>query len=841
MKLFERFGQAAGLGSLHSAISTTFSIDFGALEQLLLPQLRGAGASNILVMADPGMASIALSSGADLPRKAGADYAVFSPRRRGVFHPKIVFQAGRGGARVVIGSANTTWSGLGGNREVVSEILCRAALGPEQAFAVGVWRYLRSLVGDQASPALDAITWLEARTPWLAQAVDNSAERVWSLSDDTKLGFFADPAPGEPSIFSRFVTEVSAGPVDELVIASPYWDKDLASVAALISALSPTRVRLLIQPAQRLFPAAAARNLPVSVHDIGAPNCPPGSNRREVEHRRFSHAKIILATGGGYDHVLSGSANCTWAALGDATSGGLNGEASVYRRLPAGSVVEALGLAEALDSPALNLAEIEPPVFDEPIPLETALAARPGEFEANFSHITWRPAAFPPSQVAVELLDGDRAIVARLTPDDWSPFGAAFSARLDANSETAAFARAVDLNSGDAASGLAIVTRREALKRGRRERNHKADRAAQELRDNPGLDLRYIDLLDFLERQEEELVSIAAAAPVTRMPRRRHDASPEEGRKLTYDQFIAVRPTGLHASRGDERNSLSGSNPDNLRILLNELIRGAPLPAEAQADVSDTDLIEEELIGDDNAPVAATSTAVGDSAQATFPGRISPDGSQPPTSATPDTTVTAPPAGPHKERVPKPAVDPRAFVKAVDAFRGRMKARFEADAVGSFEVLRLRTMLLVLLRTADFRNTPGFEPIRPPEPLTKKREGANDHLILSSDSSGWPRLVVAVLAGFFDGAMAPINRLAVDPRYDGVPADFIEAWAVVMLALSALHAALQALPALATLTPFLAKLEDTIQSRIGLSADGPAGEQIRVESEALARALRQMS
>lgn len=839
MKLFERYSQAAGLGSLHSAVSTTFGIDFGALEQLLLPQFRGVGTSNILVMADPGMAAMALSPGAVLPRKAGSDYAVFSPRRRGVFHPKIVFQAGRGGARVVIGSANTTWSGLGGNREVVSEILCRAAPEPERAFVVAVWTYLRSLVADQPGPALEALNWLEARTPWLAQATDEPAERVWSLSDGTRLGFFADPSPGEPSIFARFVAEALGAPVEELVIASPYWDQDLASVKALIAALAPARTRLLIQPTQRLFPAEAARGLPVSLHDIGAPACPPGSGRRDAERARFSHAKVILVTGGGHDHVLSGSANCTWAALGDAIRGGINGEATVYRRLPAGSVVEALGLAEALESLALNLAEIEPPTFNEPIPLEASLAARPGDFEVEFSRIAWRPAAFSPARVAVELLDGDQTVVARLSPEDWTPFGSTFTAQLEAAAHAALFARAIPLAGDEVASGLAIVTRREVLKRGRRERNHKADRAAQNLRDDPGLDLRYLDLLDFLEREDEDQAAADATAPLKRTQRQRSDAAPEEGRTLTYDQFIATRPTGPQVRKGDERNSLAGSSPDILRALLNELAHGAPLAPEHDAGANDADLIEEELIGDDGAPAAAVTSEDAETAGATPPRENRSASSPLHTSPEPSDLIVDQAGWSNEESKPRPTLDPRTFTKAVDGFRARMRARFDADAVGSIEVLRLRTMLLVLLRTADLRATPGFEPTLPQESSAKKRKATITHLALSEESDGWPRLVVAVLASFFNGEQAPIIRLAVDPRYDSVPADFVEAWAVVMLALAALHAALEVLPALATLAPHLAKLEITIQSRIGAKGD-PACEQIRVEQEALAKALRTM-
>ena len=430
--------------------------------------------------------------------------------------------------------------------------------------------------------------------------------------------------------------------------------------------------------------------------------------------------------------------------------------------------------------------------------------------------------------------------MARLSPDDWTPFGSTFTAQLEAAAGAALFARAIPLAGDEVASGLAIVTRREVLKRGRRERNHKADRAAQDLRDDPGLDLRYLDLLDFLEREDEDQAAAGAAAPLKRMQRQRSDAAPDEGRTLTYDQFIATRPTGPQVRKGDERNSLAGSSPDILRALLNELVHGAPLAPEHEAGANDADLIEEELIGDDNAPAAEAPSEDGETGGATPPAENRAAGSSPHASPEPNGLSSSMAGWPRAESKPRPAIDPRAFTKAVDGFRARMKARFDADTVGSIEVLRLRTMLLVLLRTADFRATPGFEPTQPLEPAANKRESNITHLPLSAEGDGWPRLVVAVLASFFHGEKAPINRLAVDPRYDSVPADFVEAWAVVMLALAALHAALPVLPTLATLAPHLAKLEIIIQSRIGASGD-PAREQIRAESEALAKALRQMS
>src|SRR3546814_1408623 len=77
------------------------------------------------------------------------------------------------------------------------------------------------------------------------------------------------------------------------------------------------------------FPAEAAFAKKVRLVDLNSPNS------------RFTHAKVFVALTKHHDHILFGSANCTTAAL---SSAGSNAEACVYRRLPAGTAVKALGL-----------------------------------------------------------------------------------------------------------------------------------------------------------------------------------------------------------------------------------------------------------------------------------------------------------------------------------------------------------------------------------------------------------------------------------------------------------------------------------------------------------------
>ena len=60
MKLPERLGRRPRK-PFHSAITTTFAVEFAAVEEILLPQLRASGANNLLLVADDRMAAMALN------------------------------------------------------------------------------------------------------------------------------------------------------------------------------------------------------------------------------------------------------------------------------------------------------------------------------------------------------------------------------------------------------------------------------------------------------------------------------------------------------------------------------------------------------------------------------------------------------------------------------------------------------------------------------------------------------------------------------------------------------------------------------------------------------------
>jgi hypothetical protein len=103
---------------------------------------------------------------------------------------------------------------------------------------------------------------------------------------------------------------------------------------------------------------------------------------------RFIHAKAIIVEAGDCDHLLLGSTNCSTNALGSFDGPAANAEASMYRRLPAGTAVSELGvdLGQSID-PALitTVPKERKPPAGPAIPW-------PGSIEAAGKAIRWRPA-----------------------------------------------------------------------------------------------------------------------------------------------------------------------------------------------------------------------------------------------------------------------------------------------------------------------------------------------------------------------------------------------------------------------------------------------------------------
>jgi hypothetical protein len=414
MRLYERLGDTG----FHTAVISTFGLDFAAFETIALSRLRAAGCRNVILVADSAMVGLALDGDAPMPRVAGAEYLlVKASANGGVFHPKIVLQLGRKGGRMIIASANATVAGLAGNLELASIVECGLGDSGEQRIIAAGWQFLGRFLDERQQAVADKLDWARARTPWLARA--EPAVGPQTLADGSTAAAFLASGAAE-GIGAQFLRMVGGATADRLVVVSPYWDEGLIALRRLQDDLGAADTAALIDTAQGLFPVAAlGSGRAVRIVELAGFD----EKRFSKTNKRFVHAKLIVAATETTDHVLVGSANCTLAALGHESRPGINEEACLYRRLPGGRVLADLGLASIANGEStVDLTKL--PSFDigEALPLNDARARDPGIFEAVFDRLHWWPASpalvadIVGGSVAVEVT-GDDDVTIVLTPD----------------------------------------------------------------------------------------------------------------------------------------------------------------------------------------------------------------------------------------------------------------------------------------------------------------------------------------------------------------------------------------------------------------------------------------
>ena len=746
MKLYERFGERG----YHTSIITTFGLDFDTYENVVLARLKGAGCNNNILLCDAALLTQSLAGLSSLPRTAGRHYTVNSAYAPGAFHPKLVVQLGRNGGRIIVSSANMTATGLAGNLELAEEIACSTEDSGEQLLVAQAWRYaLRHC--DRTGQALDAqIAWAESRAPWLRRALP--ATDSVSLSDGSIAALLTT---GESAgIGKRFAALLGDDSVRRLVVVSPYWDPNLRALSTIAKALSVSNVDLLIDADARLFPVSALKKVK------GARLFDRDSFRKG----RFLHAKILIAQTRKADHVLYGSANCTLAALGAKGFAGSNEEVSMYRRLPPGAILDRLELKELLNPNR----EVDPDDLDEvddanSVDLDFWRGRAIGRFECNYGTLTWTPPpGLDPDAVSITLLDTDqKELGCRLGPAEvrgdvrrYEVLGAV---------QRPAFAAL--LFSDGTRSAPAIVTLVDRIQEEAREaRSKQTEEAVSQLNEETDESLLLLDILDTIESAErllqtvEERPSVRLARKTSREP----SNAPGRFRTMTYEEFIAGRRARTDgASIG--RSSLSASEASLVRSFLNRII-GVGIDDAAPGIDTERDLDKAFDLGDE-AVNAEDATTRGDSFEPGA-GDLSSDDEQ-------------------REALRKKAAQRKStrehIAAAVAAFSKRISQRKKDGALTTFDVLRLRALLMIVA-AAGWNGSDAAGAAHPARTSLQV-------LAVEGGGDSWPWLMGRILFCFFGSPDPAIRHLNLDALHDQFTDDILECWATCCWCL---HACLSA-------------------------------------------------
>lgn len=739
MRLYERFADK----SYHTSIATTFGIDFDAYENIVLPRLRGAGCRNNILIPDVRMLTHALAGASVLPRHAGRLYTVNGASARGAFHPKLFLQFGRKGARLILGSANLTASGLAGNLELVGMIACGHEDSSEQRLIAQAWTYASRFIDTDLQALSGQHDWMMRRTPWLRQAIAEPGPV--QLADGTMAALLTTGESG--GIGSRFANLIYE-PISRLIVISPYWDMSLQALSYLIERLSPAQTALLIDPGAAAFPKDALNKLP----DLQL------FHRGTFGKDRFIHAKIIIAQGQNADHVLIGSANCTVAALGTNSYAGENEEVCFYRRFPPGGILDALGLFALLtDDQRIDPDKLDDPELAEDLQLDDLAARTPGLFECRIDVLSWHPPnAIDAENCKIALLDQQGELIACTLlplPAD----GTAWRYQISGTDVRPSFAKVTFLEGRD--SLPAIVTLVDHLRAVIREtQTRKVENALRDLDTETEARLSLLEVLDVLEKLDGGDGSPKNPISVAKKRKANEESDPAQHRVLSYEQFVAGRRPRTEQSQL-AHNSLAGSESSLVRGVLNRILgMTAGAPAD---DSNDDDLTGAFDLGDetDNAQAAMES------------GQELGTKKKEPASAEKEEEEA------RKRKAAQRKATKKQILAAASMFNERINERQSSGALDNRDILRLRALLMIICAASwsGAKNSPA-----PSSLQVLPGEG---------DQQSWPFVLGRLLFPVFGGRDPAIRLLYLSSEHDQIPDDITECWATCFWCLQACLAA----------------------------------------------------
>lgn len=694
MKYYDVFGESG----YDSAFLTTYAFSAQAFEDVPFPRLRGAGCRNIAVLADRGMMNTSFDEfGA--PRFAGTLYHVVKISVPGAFHPKITLLSGSDKGRLLIGSANLTGLGLGGNRELVADIPYSAER-PEYLHIFGqALRYIASHVPSDDPWFPSALDRAFRQSRWLQTAFfDETREEL----EDLKLII---DRPGE-AILGQIVAAIGGDPIERLIVISPFWDEGLEGLRRLRAALGHPETDLLVQPSAGQFPVeSVARHVKLRLFHAAV----DGSSR-------FVHAKLFLARGATWDHVISGSMNCSFPALlGPEASNG-NAEAGVYKRVTRGAALTMLGLEGYEDHP-LQFSDLPPKAQRASLPSSPPVPADAGTFELHAHRLTWRPPVHGTFDAReIRLFDRDGSETGQVLK-----IGAASGKNWEIDPELPRPRLAVVVATDGTRSAPTYVTDLDVLASSTRplQRGRKR-RIIDELEELEQEDLRILRALEELEMLDADSQNEISPQRKPHAKETSTDSETKEHKVLPYEAFVQARNRALGqdqhrppwvAGRGETAASI-------INACLNRLVGLVP------EDLSEAD--ERALMQDASTDLRTTEPSQEE---------IAPESH--------DNPVSEQEKPAQRARVKATA---RKFLEAVQSFEKRT-ASLKEQRITTAELVRLRVLLQVVMASAV--------------PISGASRAHQVLPLNSKNGTEWPRLIGRLLLQHF-GTIRALQSLDVE-------------------------------------------------------------------------------
>jgi len=308
MNSYNIYKELPGKHQFHSALLTTFSLDFYFLEQRVISALRKRGIRNISVIADARMTEDCIINMSRNIKNASSLYTLNTIVCAGAFHPKIHFYVGDDTLMCVIGSGNLSSGGAGKNHEVFTTLYADKRNTEQLVLLHEVWQYLKSISNNFKGISLDQIKWMEEHCNLLQSTVVAERDSLFLNCGDMQVAFMTNEA--EP-IFTKLPRIIdSPNSVSKITVASPYFDEHGKVLTELSKLYPKAKIDVLIQPERALLPLKFVPNSQIAFYDLYGTELDT-KVREKIIGGKFLHSKLIHFQIGDKELLILGSANAT--------------------------------------------------------------------------------------------------------------------------------------------------------------------------------------------------------------------------------------------------------------------------------------------------------------------------------------------------------------------------------------------------------------------------------------------------------------------------------------------------------------------------------------------------
>lgn len=331
----------------HSCIATTFSFDFSFFEVHAIRAFKSAGIRNTLVLIDEGNLTELMENPTGYEFTRNLSYGIYPISAKGVFHPKLIFCAGKKEGFIAIGSGNLTNSGHGSNDELWSVFHYKVGDSETAPIFIQVWQYILTLNKHIKGNSKEKIFRLLQNAPWINELKSNN-EYASLKQEKVKLL----PVFENENTLSFIKQQLNEIEVETINILSPYFDKKGSIVQQLKIQFPKARVNVVMDIQHGLLPYDLDTT-GINIYDWSKVN-----ETKENDLSRLHGKLISFQIKGGEEYILQGSSNATSAALGCDEKNSINQELNIWlHSTKKDTVLNRLGV-NLIDTARINLEDL---------------------------------------------------------------------------------------------------------------------------------------------------------------------------------------------------------------------------------------------------------------------------------------------------------------------------------------------------------------------------------------------------------------------------------------------------------------------------------------------------